>query len=458
MHVAPLPKEGGGRDFTFQFHTITKTMLPLVAASIFANLQTPLRDQALVADLSKRSVMYFWEQSDPTTGLTRDRAPIAKNDPAPRNATIASIAATGYALAAYPIGVDYGYLDKAKAKDRTIKTLNFVLNNLQGNKGWYFHFVDVKTGKREWNSELSSIDSGLLFAGIHMAEGYWQDPEITKISRQIMNRVDWRWFLTNDGKLPNSLTFSMGWSPENGFIESRWDGFYEHMFLYILALGNSTDMETEIWTGFRRSRFTYEGYELINGAALFIHQMSQAYLPMKGKRDILGYDYWVEGRNMTLANRTYVMKNPNKFVGYGSSIWGMSACDLPDGYGAPGAPNFNGKPDDNGTLAPAAAVASIMYTPDLSIAAANAFVTQFPKSYGQYGFTTGLNPTKKWQSPDTIGIDIGQMMLAIEVYRTEKPHKWMMQNRAVKTGMDRAGFHTTEEGPLEKRPLRVPPK
>jgi hypothetical protein len=432
-------------------------MLSVIAASVLATIQTPLRDQALIADLSKRSVMYFWEQSDPNTGLTRDRAPIAKNDPAPRNFNIASIAATGYALSAYPIGVDEGYLNRQQAKKRTLNTLNFIFNNLQGNKGWYYHFVDIKSGKREWNSELSSIDTGLLFAGIHMAEGYWQDPEITALSRKIMERVDWRWFLTDGGKKDNSLTFSMGWSPENGFLESRWDGFYEHMFLYIIALGNSKDIEPESWTAFRRPRFSYEGYELIHGASLFIHQMSQAYLPMEGKRDILGYDYWVEGRNMTLASRAYTIKNPKKFQGYSANIWGLSACDVPDGYSAPGAPVYRGEPNDIGTLAPAAAVASIMYTPELSIAAANAFVSQYPNSYGQYGFTTGIDPTRNWQSPDTIGIDIGQMLLAIEDYRTGNPHKWMMQNAFVKTGMDRAGFHKTEEGDPTKRPLRVTP-
>lgn len=432
-------------------------MLPVIAATVLAAPQTALRDQALIDDLSKRSVMYFWEQSDPNSGLTRDRAPINKNDPSPRNFTISSIASTGYALAAYPIGVDQGYLNRQQARTRTINTLNFVHDKLEGHKGWYYHFVDVKTGKREWNSELSSIDSGLLFAGIHMAEGYWQDPEITKLSRKIMDRVDWRWFITDGGKKENSLTISMGWSPENGFLESRWDGFYEHMFLYVLALGNSKEVEPEIWTSFRRPRFTYDGYELIHGASLFIHQMSQAYLPMKNKRDILGYDYWVEGRNMTLASRAYTIKNPKNFKAYSPNIWGLSACDVPDGYSAPGAPVYRGEPHDIGTLAPAAAVASIMYTPDLSIAAANAYVTQFPQSYGQYGFTTGINPTQNWQSPDTIGIDIGQMLLAIEVHRNGKPHEWMMRNSFVKEGMKRAGFRETKEGDPTKRPLHIPP-
>lgn len=433
-------------------------MIPaLYSLSFAAHGQTPLRGEALLTDLSRRAVNYFWEESNPNTGFARDRAPIHEGT-GRRNENISSVASTGYALSAYCIGVDRKWLNRTEAKKRTITTLKAIYDKSEGHNGWYYHFTNWETGKREWNSELSSIDSGLLFAGIHMAEGYWKDPEVTKLARQIMARVDWKWFLTDGGKKPNSLTFSMGWSPDGGFLESRWDGFYEHMFLYVIALGNDQKLEPEIWTAFRRSKFTYQGIEVLHGAALFIHQMSQAYLPMKGKRDVLGYDYWVEGRNMTLASHLYTKTNPKKFKAYGPDIWGLSACDIPGGYGAPGAPVPPGEePFDNGTLAPAAAVASVMYTPDLSIKAANAFVTQFPQCYGKFGFTTGINPTENWMSPDVIGIDIGQMMLAIEAHQNGKPHQWMMANSAISKGMSRAGFRTTSEGPLDKRPLYKQP-
>lgn len=412
--------------------------------------------EALLTELSRKSVEYFWNETHQQTGFTRDRAP---NYPgaARENENISSIAATGYGLSAYCIGVDRGWLNKTEAKKRTVLTLNNVLTTLQGNKGWYYHFVDWGTGKREWNSELSSIDSGLLFAGVEMARGYWNDPEVSKLCDEIMDRVDWHWFLTDGGQKINSLTFSMGWSPEGEFLESRWDGFYESMFLYVIALGNDETLEPEIWTSFRRSRFKWQNIELLHGASLFIHQMSQAYLPMKGQRDVLGYDYWVEGRNMTLANRLYCKMNPKGFKAYSQDIWGLSACDIPGGYGAPGAPVINGEPFDNGTLAPAAAVASVMYTPSLSIRAAEAYVEELPESYGRYGFTTGINPTESWKSTHVIGIDIGQMMLAIEAHQNGKPYKWMMSNPRIARGMKRAGFHETSEGALETRPLYKAP-
>ncbi|MBS1710187.1 MAG: hypothetical protein JSS71_00505 [Armatimonadetes bacterium] len=429
---------------------------PLLLLALNSTASTAPRGEALLTELSKKSVAYFWENSNPQTGFTLDRAP---NYPgaAAENATISSIAATGYALSAYCIGVDRGWLGRAEAKKRTVLTLGNVLTKLQGNKGWYFHFVDWTTGKREWNSELSTIDSALLFAGVEMARGYWADPEVSKLCDQIMGRVDWHWFLTDGGKNMNSLTFSMGWSPENGFLEARWNGFYESMFLYIIALGNDDKLEPEIWTAFRRSRFQWQGIDLLHGAALFIHQMSQAYLPMQGKRDVLGYDYWVEGRNMTLANRLYCKLNPRGFKAYGPDIWGLSACDIPGGYGAPGAPVPSGEPFDNGTLAPASAVASVMYAPELSMQAADAYVTQLPESYGRYGFTTGINPSQGWKSTHVIGIDIGQMMLAIEAHQNGKPYKWMMSNPRIAKGMKRAGFHETQEGPLESRPLYLQP-
>ncbi len=412
---------------------------------------TKLRGKALIDDLSKRAVQYFWDETPADTGYTRDRAP--NYDGARNNGDISSVAAIGYALSAYAIGAERGWINKEEARKRTILTLKNI-PKIEGHMGWYYHFINIKTGKREWNCELSSIDSGLMFLGIVFAEAAWKDPEITKLSMDILSKPNWEWFMTDGMKKQNSLTISMGWSPTNGFLDARWDGYYEQMAFYIVGMGLD-GLPANSWAAFKRGpRYVYKDIEILHGAALFIHQMSQAYIDFKGKRDYLGYDYWVSGRNMTLANRLYCIDNPQKFKGYGPDIWGLSACDIPGGYGAPGAP---GAIWDNGVLAPAAAVASIMYTPDLSMRAADAFVTQFPGSYGRYGFTTGMSPHEDWRSPDVIGIDIGQMMLAIENWRDGYAWKVMNSSKIIQRGMAKAGLRKTSEGPVEGRKLHVPP-
>lgn len=426
-------------------------MLPTLLATLALADPGQLRGQELLDDLSKRAVAYFWQESHPKTGFTLDRAPNYREE---SDFAISSIAAIGYALAAYAIGAERGWLDREQAKARTLLTLRNI-PNIEGHRGWFYHFVNWETGKREWNSELSSIDSALMFTGMVMADSYWQDAEISRLTEQILAEVDWVWMMTDGGALPNSLTFTMGWKPEDGFIEHRWSGFYEHLYLSILAMGHSDDVPANSWAAFRRGpKHVYNGIEFIHGASLFIHQMPQAYIDFRGKRDFLGYDYWVTGRNATLANRAYCIDNPLGFKGYGPDIWGLSACDVPGGYAAPGAP---GAIFDNGTLAPAAAVAAVMYEPELAKRAAEAFIREFPQSFGRYGFTTGINPTENWRSEYVIGIDIGQMLLAIENARDGKPWSWMNRHPLIQRGMAKAGFRKTDEGPLTSRPILVPP-
>jgi len=327
-----------------------------------------------------------------------------------------------------------------------------VLTKLAGAHGWYYHFVDWKTGERLWNCELSSIDSGMLYAGMLVAAGGLKDAEYTRLTKEVLKRIDWKWMLTDGGAKPDSLSFCMGWNPDSGFLGGRWGGFSEHMFLYVLAYGLWKDMPAGAWAAWDRQAIVYKGTQLFVGGPLFLHQMSAAFIDFRDLRDPAGYDYFVEGRNATLANRQYCIDNPQKFAGYGPDIWGLSACDIPDGYGAQGAPGWI---SDNGTLAPPAAVASVMFTPELSTRAAEAFLRDYPASYGRYGFAGGIDPGKNWIAKDVLGLDLGQMMLSIENCRNGKPHSWMMSRPDIAAAMHRIGFKRTSEGPLESRALRV---
>lgn len=424
-------------------------MSSLLLCAAVSVAPVPVFDPVL-DDLSRRAVQYFWEQSHPKTGLTLDRA--NNKEDQPRTEHVASIAATGFALSALAIGAERGWIERDKALERARKTMRTLVDFPIRSRGWYLHWVDWESGNRLWKSEVSTIDSGILWAGMLIAERYFKDPEITRASDRILREVDWEWMLTDGGAKPDSLSLTMGWHPETGFIKARWDSYNELMLLYILALGANERFPEKSWADWKRPEIEYKGLKLLVGGPLFLHQMSHVFYDFSGRRDALGYDYWVGARNATLANRQYCVDNPKGFEAYGPDVWGLSACDGPDGYNAFGAPGWI---SDDGTLAPAAAVASVLFTPSESLAAAKAIQAKHPETYGRYGYTTGFNPTRKWQSPDVIGIDLGQMLLAIENHRDGLPHRLSMSHPVAQRGMARAGFRKTEEGPLEERPLRL---
>ena len=438
----------------------------LVAAFTFVPAPA-LKGWALLDDASKRAVRYFVERSNPETGFTKDRS---RNFTAEDSSdhTVASVAAIGYALAAYGIAARRGWMTHAEAVARTQRTVHSLLTLAPKHEGWYYHWLDWKSGERQWKSEVSTIDSGILFSGLIIAEEALKDDEITRETEQILKAVNWTYFLTDDGAKPDSLTICMGWHPEDGFIPARWSGYFEHMMLLVLGLGSDPKMPAAAWAAVDRPVLHDYGYSFFGGGPLFIHEMSHVLIDFKGKRDSLGNDYWVSSRNITLMQRAYCEANPKHFAGYDINTWGLSACDVPPspeeaahdtsgnahGYGVQAVPNGN----DNGTLAPPAALASVLFTPAESIAAAENFMATYPKAYGRYGFSSGINPSRNWIGPDVIGIDQGQMMLAIEAARDGLPQRLFMGHPAISRGLERIGLHKTNEGLLSSRPLQLPIK
>lgn len=411
--------------------------------SLLAPQQVPT-GQALLDDVSRRAVRFFVEQSNPDTGLTRDRA---TNFEVKDQRRIASIAATGFALPAYAIGAKRGWISRSVALKRTHVTLDTLLNGTPRHKGWYYHFLDWQTGKREWKSELSSIDTAILVGGLVMIRQAWSDPAISKKIDRIIGGIDWQWMLTDGGAKPDSLLFCHGWNPENGFLEHRWHDYSEQMILYILGLGADRRIPAKAWEAWKRNAIKYQGIDLLMGGPLFMHQLSQGFLDFKDKRDRLGYNYWIASRQATLANRAFCIANPKKFEDYGPDLWGLSAGDGPDGYSAFGGPGWG---DDNGTLIPTSAIASIMFTPDLSRRAADNFALDYEEAYGRYGFANGINPQRNWHSPDVVAIDLGMVLLAIENARDGLPHRWSMSHPIVKKGFERAGFRRSTGGALRR--------
>ncbi|MGV3617176.1 MAG: glucoamylase family protein [Fimbriimonas sp.] len=418
----------------------------LIAIGVTPAQVPTLSQEVLLDDLQQRAVRFFWEQSEPSTGFTRDRATNVRHRD---GYTVASTAATGFALTAYAIGVERKWLPKEAARERTKLTLRSLLTKWGHERGWLYHFADWKTGARMWNSEASSIDTSILLAGMLAAERYWKDPEITRDTNAFVKRMDFKWMMTDGGQKPAETIFSMGWKPESKFIEARWSGYSEEKMLFIQAYGADPSLPTDGWDRTNRQHETYKGIEFLHGGPLFIHQMSESFYDFSDMRDRRGYNYFVATRNATLANRQYCIDNPKKFGGYGPNVWGLSACDTPEGYKALGAPGWI---DDNGTITPTAPLASLRYTPKESMDFAQNMRKNHPAAYGRYGFPNGYNPGEDWIDPDVIGIDLGMMLCGVENARTGAVHKWSMQHPIVKLGYQRAGLKKvpgSNKGPLK---------
>lgn len=413
-------------------------------------MSADLKSDPVILDLEKRAFDFFVQESHPKTGLTKDRASnVAKSD----KYDVASIASTGFALTAYAIGVEHHWIDRAKARDRTLVTLKSINDLVEQEHGWLYHFINWETGKRVWNCEASTIDTAILLAGVIASERYWKDPAVSKLATKFWKRIDWKWAITDGGANPDAKTIVHGWKPEEGFLKGRWSAQYsEEKMLYLMGCGLA-DIRTEGWEAIGRKFESYKGIEFITGGPLFIHEMTEGFFDFSNTRDRLGINYWVNSKNAALANRQYCIDNPKKFAAYGPDFWGLSACDTPDGYKALGAPGWT---DDDGTITPTSAVAAIQFIPELAINFAKRMRTEHSEAWGRYGFPNGYNPTRKWVDPDVIGIDLGVMMLAIENYRTGAVHKWAMSHPAIKRGYTRLGIKHVPGS--NQGPLRVTPK
>jgi len=421
-------------------------------------------DEALLDTLERLHFTYFWETAHPRTGLIPDRAPTE---------TFSSIAAVGFGLTAYLVGVERGYITRQQAAERTRQTLKFlweapqdsVSAGIAGYKGFFYHFLNPSTGQRYQQVELSTIDTGLLLAGILSIQTYFdhQDPiekEIHQYADSIYRRVDWTWFLNQHQAL------SMGWHPESGFLESEWVGYNEAMILYILALGSPTHpLQPESWSAWTKGYqwATFEGQEHLNFGPLFGHQYSHMYIDFKGIHDAYteakGIDYFENSRRATLSQWAYAKKNPGGFTGYSDKLWGLTACDGPKdttlnlngrsvtvhSYWARGA--AEGYINDDGTIAPTATGGSVPFAPEVCIPTLREMYTRFGgRLVGAYGFKDAFNLSYPvpgdsiWVDKDYLGIDQGPILLQIENHRSGLVWNLMKRNPYIVQGLQKAGF------------------
>jgi hypothetical protein len=405
---------------------------------------------------------YYLKETNPVNGLVRD-----KTDPA----APASIAAVGMALATIPIAVERGVIPREMGTTIALKRLRFFHSSPQssksdatGYKGFYYHFLDMETGCRVWNCELSTIDSAFLFAGILTVAAYFdRDSEserhVRQLADELYRRADWNW-ACNGG-----ATLTHGWRPEDGFIPHRWQGYDEGLLLYVLGLGSPTHpLPAESYAAYCATYAWKRIYdrELLYSGPLFTHQLSHLWIDFRDVRDAFmrdrGTDYFQNTRQATFMQQDYAVHNPLQFEGYGPHCWGFTACDGPGwvkrvvngierqffDYIARGAP-FG--PDD-GTVAPWVVVASLPFAPeiviptvrhfarlDLGMTRPYGFKPSFNQTFGVEGSSTGW-----WATPYHFGIDQGPVALMIENYRTGLIWQIMRKCPYVIDGLRRAGF------------------
>lgn len=424
---------------------------------------SPDEHDRMLEHLQWETFEYFLKETNPANGLVADKT---------RADWPASIAATGLALAAYPIGVERGFCAREEAVARTLTTLRFFWHSPQGEepdatgyRGFYYHFLDMQTGRRAWNCELSTVDSTFLLAGALTAAAYFQqdsedEQEIRALADKLYARADWQW-AQNGG-----ATLTHGWRPESGFIQYRWEGYDEALLLYVLGLGSPTRPLPEesyaAWLSSYKWKKIYD-YEVLYAGPLFIHQLSHIWIDFRGIRDAFmrarGLDYFENSRRATYIQQQYAIRNPHEFAHYGEHCWGITASDGPgpqtlkvDGiervffdYLARGAPYG---PDD-GTVAPWAVVASLPFAPEIVLPTIHHFINEIDldKAFS-YGFKATFNPTYPeksgseygWVSPYNFGLNQGPIVLMIENYRSGLLWRLMRQCPYIVRGLRRAGF------------------
>jgi len=430
------------------------------------------RQTAFLDTLERRTFNWFWERSDPNSGLTPDRWPTK---------SFSSVAAIGFALTAYPVGVERGYIARADAAQRTLNTLRFMYNapqgtqpaNVTGYKGFFYHFLDMQTGFRFEQVELSTIDTSLLLGGILFAQSYFTgaDPTESAIrayADSIYLRVDWAWAVNQ----PNVV--SMGWHPESGYINADWRGYDEGMIVYVLALGSPThSINPASWAEWTKTYVwaDFYGQTHVNFAPLFGHQYSHIWIDFRGIQDAYmrgkGIDYFENSRRATLSQRSYAIANPGQWRDYGANVWGLTAGDGPFDttfviggrsrqfftYRARGA--AANEIQDDGTIAPTAAGGSVPFAPEIAIPALIAMREKYGDNlFTNYGFVDDFNPTLVdgtarygrivpgvgWFDTDYLGIDQGPIIAMIENYRSDLIWKTMRKNKYIVAGLKKAGF------------------
>jgi len=387
--------------------------------------------EALLDDIEGLGCDFFFEQASPKTGLVRDRAPAAGKSVS----RVASIAATGFGLSALCIAAKRNYLRPLDCEQRVEKTLAFLLEDCPHEHGFLYHFIDIESGQRMFNSELSSIDTALLLCGVLLCRQYFAgNTRIQALATTFYRRMDWEWML-NGG-----TTLSMGWLPEQGFLKYRWDIYAELMTMYLLAIGSPTHpISPKSWDALERPLIDFGGIDYISGIApLFIHQYAHAWCDFRDQRDRHA-NYFTNSIAATRAHQLFCIALKN-YPWMDQDMWGITASDSREGYRVWGGPPAMGQID--GTIVPCAAAGSLPFLPaECSHVLLSIRQKMGPRVWTRYGFVDAFLPKANWFAQDILGIDQGISVLMAENVRTGFVWEQFMKNREIQHAMREVAFH-----------------
>jgi hypothetical protein len=418
-------------------------------------------ETAMLDSIQYKTFLFFLNEHHPEKGIVKDRA--ASWAPA-------SIASTGFGIPSLAIGAERNWITRRQAAEITLNMLKFFANSVQsadtnatGYKGFYYHFLRMNSGTREWKCELSSIDTGLLMMGILFARNYYNldnaaENEIRSLAGILLGRMDWKFMqMSATAKHPNCI--SMAWSPENGLLNHGWSGYNEGLFLYVLAAGTGmegVEKSYDSWLSTYEWQTPYKGLSHVAFPPLFGHQFSQAFIDYRGLADKYmkekGIDYFENSRRATYVQREYATQNPKGWVGYDSLCWGFTACDGPggqynfgdkkfEGYAGRGSSGKDNTIAEDGTIAPYGPLSSLPFAPEIVLPTIKSMNARYGKElWGKYGYYDSFNPTAKWVNNDFIGIDEGPMLIMIENFRTGLVWDYVMKDPIIQKGLSKLGF------------------
>jgi hypothetical protein len=384
-------------------------------------------DDHLLDDLSRRCFLYFSEQSDQQSGIARDRARADGRLHPSEGRDVGSTGATGFALTALCIGAERGWISRHEARRRARATLrSYASGPVANTHGWFYHFLDVRSGARYRTSEVSTSDSTWLVAGALTARQYFQeDRQIAQFATTIYERVDYRWMLNQ-----HPFFLAHGWTPETGFLPYRYDRYCQLACMYLLGIASPTHaLEPEAWYAWSREPFHYAGFDYYGRTLLWTYQYPFSWWDFRNTRESRGprINWFENSATATRAHRAFCLDLARDFPGYSSDIWGITSSDSPAGYQTWGGPPRIGQLD--GSVVPCAAAGSVMFTPDICLPTLHHMKTSLEgRVYQRYGFVDAFNPSTRWQAEDVIGIDVGIALLSAENLRTGNVWKWFMAN------------------------------
>ena len=388
-------------------------------------------DEKFLHELEKDSFKYFIGEANPENGLIKDSS---------RPGSPSSVAVVGFGLTALCIGAERGWMPKRKAYKRALQILRTFKNDIPHEKGFFYHFLDMRTGKRAWNSEISSIDTALFLAGALFAGEYFKGTEVERLSKELYERVEWPWMLNGKDVL------CMGWMPESGFLHYYWDTYSEAMILYALAIGSPTHpVDKKTWFAWKRQTSDYENYEVMYSyfGSIFTYQYSHAWIDFRDlyeeNEDMVLVNYFDNSIDASRANRKFCIDNKKKHKTYDENTWGLTACLGPGGY-----KGYGSKPGmalNDGTISPSGMAGSLVFNEVEALEGLKQTYRRYKSFlYGEYGFKDAFNVDEEWWSEEYLGLDVGITLLMIENYRTGMVWEVFMRLKPIQAWVDKCMF------------------